>query len=158
MPRRDDTPEIKQGNSRETSRSKREKLTLIAGNYSAIATEVKKLGATQDKYKKEIKEYMEDPDIYEKNGNHKEVTLPAGDGKTEYFVQVQIAESVSAVDNIIGLMREKLGEKAENFITTVEVIHPNAIESMYNQGLITEKNVTDWTTTKQVERLIVKTK
>ena len=68
MPRREDNTEIKQGNSRETSRSKREKLTLLAGNYTEIGAEVKKLGATQDKYKKEIKEYMEDPAIYEKNG------------------------------------------------------------------------------------------
>lgn len=153
MPKRGE--EIKQGSQ---TRNKIEILTTLAGQHLNFGNDIKKLTTAQDKGKKEIKALMEDPEIYTKNGKHKEVTLPAGDGKTEYFVQVQVAESVSTVDNVIALLRGKLKEKAETYITTVEVLHPNALESAYNQGLITEMDILDWTTTKETERLIVKVK
>lgn len=139
-------------------RKKKERLTLLAGNHIGINSNIKTLTTQQDKGKKEIKELIGDKDIYEVNGKHKEITLPAGDGKTEYFVQLQTATSVGVVANIISLMRAKLGAKAETYITTQEVLHSNAIESMYNSGLITEKDVKDWTTEKDTERLIVQIK
>lgn len=90
------------------------------------------------------------------NGKHLEYNAPLGDGVNEVFIQIQNKESVSMVDNIIGLVREKLGEKAEKYIYTQEVIHDNALEAMFNSGLITEEDVASWTTIKTVESLVVK--
>lgn len=137
-------------------RAKLEKLTLAVGSYFSLSTRIKSLTADKEKDNKEIKKLIADPEVHEVNGNHKEVTLDAGDGKTKYFVQLQVAESTSTVDNIVALMREKLGEKAENFIVTREMLTEKALESAYNQGLIKEKDILDWTVTKEVERLIVK--
>lgn len=141
-----------------TPKAKKEKLMASATKYLALGEQSKVLTAEQGKLKKEIKEIMTDPQVYEENGKHKEVTIPLGDGKNEIFVQVQVAESISTVDNIIGLIRKKLGAKAETYITTVEVLHNNALDNMYKSGLITEKDILDWTTTSESERLIVKTK
>jgi len=149
--------EIKQGD-RSNLRKKKENLTLLAGTHLALGTEIKTLTTKQDKGKVDIKKIINDPEIYELNGKHKETTLPAGDGITEYFVQLQVAESIAVVDDIIGRFRKKLGKKAEVFIQQVEVLHSGALESAYNQGLITANDVKAWTVTKETERLIVKIK
>lgn len=147
-------PKRQQGDR--TPQAKKERLTTLAGAYIATDGRIKDITKEKESYKKEIKELIVDEDIFVQNGKHKEIQLPAGDGRTEILVQLQVAESVSTVDNVIALMREKLGEKAEMFIRSVEMPHDNAIETMYNQGLITEQDVMDWTSTKETERLIVK--
>lgn len=139
-----------------TPKAKKERLTTLAGAYIATDGRIKEITKEKDGYKGEIKALIVDPDVFEVNGKHKEIVLPAGDGKTQILVQLQVAESVSTVDNIIALVREKLGEKADNFITRVEVLNSDALDMMYNQGIISEQDILDWTTTKETERLIVK--
>lgn len=104
----------------------------------------------------EIKSNFMDSGLYEINGKHKELYLPAGDGMNEVFIQIQGKESVSMVDNIVDLVRKKAGKKADNFIMTVEVLHENALEAMLNQGLITEKDLEEWLVKNTSESLIVK--
>lgn len=123
-----------------------------------------RLKKDETKLKKEIKTENEDikkivkenPSLYELNGKHKEVTAPLGDGVNEIFIQIQTRESISTVDNIVDLVKQKLGDKADNFIMQIEVLHSNALEAMLNQGLITEQDILDWTTTRETESLIVK--
>jgi len=132
-------------------------LAKIGAKYLRIKREIKDKTAEAKKENTLIKEAIKNDGIeFTVNGKHKELYAPLGDGVNEIFFQIQTAESVSMVDNVLDLVKKKLGDKADNFIMTVEVLHDNALEAMLNQGLITEQDVLEWTTTKSTERLIVK--
>lgn len=125
--------------------------------YKKIKTDIEKLAVDADELNKEIKEAIKQEGIAEKNGAHLELTAPLGDGKQEVFVQLQRKQAVKTVDNIISLIRDKLGEKeAGHYIRTVEVLHDNALTTLFNNGLITADEVNDWTVVKESESLIVK--
>lgn len=132
-------------------------LAKTGAKYLRIKREIKDKTAEAKKENDLIKKTIkEDSSMFIVNGKHKELYAPLGDGVNEIFFQIQTAESVSMVDNALDLVKKKLGDKADNFIMTVEVLHENALEAMLNQGLIDENDVLDWTTTKTTERLIVK--
>ena len=124
-------------------------------NYVRLKNEGDKIAKEVTKQKGVIKDKFTHVE-YDINGKHKEIYAPAGDGLNEVFIQLQMRESVSAVSNVVDLVRQKLGDKADTFIMKVEVLHDTALEAMLNQGLITQKDILDWTTTKEVESLIVK--
>ena len=131
----------------------------LANAYNAINKQTKLDTADLKKRKEAIVELLRDPEVGVKNGNHTECTVPKGDGKTNIFVQLQVAESVVMVDTIIPELRELIGEdELKPFITTTTTvsIHPNALEQLYNKGLITALNIDDLTITKETERLIIK--
>tara|TARA_Y100000034_G_scaffold29728_1_gene36172 strand:+ start:49412 stop:49882 length:471 start_codon:yes stop_codon:yes gene_type:complete len=110
-----------------------------------------------EKMKKELKGFFTKyPDLVKKNGKHLEIFADLGDNANEVFIQLQHRESVSTVDNIIDLVKAKLGKKADQYIRTVEVLHDNALESMLSNELIDEDDLLDWTKTKETKSLIVK--
>lgn len=135
------------------------KLEIIAQkglHYLSLKREADGINGKIKKENAEIKNLVIDSNIYDINGEHKEIYAPVGDGLNEIFVQVQKRTSVGYVDNIVDLVRQKLGAKADNFIMKVEVLHKDGLEAMFNQGLITKSDISDWTTQKESESLIVK--
>ena len=138
--------------------AKREQMDSHARNYFALKKEEKALKAKVEKTNKEIKIFMADPEIYTKNGKHREYTTPMGDGKHNIVVQVQLAESIKPVDNLLDLVRAKLGDKAEQFVVKTESLVPNALESMLAMKLIKEKDVLEWVTSTTQERLTINQK
>jgi len=153
MPRRE-------GAAREPDQKKRTTLNDLATKgayYLRLKKDEKILSGKITVVNKEIKAAVKDNlSLFDVNGNHYEISAPMGDGMNEIFIQLQNRESVSTVSNIIALVREKLGDKAENFIMRAEVLHNNALDAMLNQGLITNDDILDWTHTKTVESLVIK--
>ena len=134
-----------------------EDLALHGAVYLRLKNDATKLEKEVKKENEIIKAKAEEcDDLMDVNGKHKEIYVPLGDGMNELFVQIQTRESVTVVDNIIQMVREKLGKKAENFIMTTEVLHESALEAMLNQGLISNADLLDWTSTKSTKSLIVK--
>ena len=133
-------------------------LGKIGANYLRLKGDEKKMKAEITKENTALKSVVkESPELFETNGKHKEVYAPMGDGINEVFIQVQKRESIKMVDNVVQLVKDKLGEgSADNFIMTVEVLHDNALEAMKNQGLISDEDILEWTTIKETESLIVK--
>lgn len=131
-------------------------IATLGANYVRLKKDETKLKAEITKQNGIIKDKVTNSELYELNGKHKEVYAPLGDGMNEVFVQIQTRESVSTVDDIIARVRQKVGDKAENFIMVREVLHDNALEAMLNQGLITNDDILEWTSVKETESLIVK--
>lgn len=132
----------------------------IAQKGISYASKNKQKKDLEDKLKVEkasITDFIhEHSKIFDVNGNHLEITAPAGDGLNEVFVQLQKRESFGTVDNVIDALREKLGSVVDSYVTKVEVLHENALESMFNNGLITKTDVDKLITKKTSEVLIVK--
>ena len=141
--------------------SKEERLILLGQKgaiYAGLKTKEKALAKEIKDKNTDIKSFTEaNMDLLDVNGNHREVTAPIGDGVNELFVQVQTRKSTKPVDNIVALIKEKLGEeKAKNYINVVEVVPDNSLEAMFNNGDITKEELIDWTVTKETKSLIVK--
>ena len=136
--------------------TKKERLGTIGIAYYALGKEEKKIKASKDKHNKEIKGLMLEEGLYTKNGKHREHLTPLGDGVNNLLIQIQVAETIKPVDNVIDILRNKLGEKAEAFITKVEVLNPDAFESMLKMKLIKESELLDLVTSSTMEKLIVK--
>lgn len=150
MPKREGIEEVQLN-------KQRYELAQKGANYIRLKKDEAKLKKDITTKNADIKKFVKsNPDLYEINGKHKEVTLPMGDGMNEIFIQIQIRESISTVDNIIDLVKKKLGNKANNFIMKVEVLHKDALTAMFNQGLITNQDILAWTNSKETESLIVK--
>ena len=130
---------------------------LKAGEFLSVKKQQDNLGKTLEKHKVVIKDFMEsdNPNILV-NGKHKEIYAPMGDGTSEVFIQLQAKESVKVVDNIIPILRAKLGDKVETFIHKVEVLQTGTLESLYKMGLIDDKDILDLTSTTESKSLIVK--
>ena len=140
-----------------TKEDKLNELALLGVEYVRIKKDEKLLGEKVKTNNAIIKEkFLEYDDLYVINGNHKEIYAPLGDGMNELFLQLQGKESVSMVDDVIAQVRKKLGKKAEDYINKVEVIHPTALESMKNAGLLTDADILELTVTKKSESLIIK--
>lgn len=140
------------------SRSIEENKTALANKavlYLSSKEKEKTGKDEQDKLKPEILSLL-DAVPHEKNGLHKEITLPLPDGKMQVFIRNQVAEKVKTVDNLIDLIKEKLGDKAGKFIYTTEVLHTNALENMLAEGLIDAADIQEWTSTLHQTSLIVK--
>ena len=132
-------------------------LAKKGANYVRLKKDETKIKGEISKENTQIKAVINDnPTLFVLNGKHKEVTAPLGDGMNEVFFQIQKRESVSMVDNVVDLVKQKLGAKADNFIMKVEVLHENSLEAMKNQGLITDQDIIDWTSVKETESLIIK--
>ena len=131
-------------------------LAKKGANYVRLKKDENKIKGEISKENAEIKQIIKSDIQYEINGKHKEITAPLGDGLNEVFFQIQTRESISMVDNIVDLVKSKLGKKADNFIMKVEVLHENSLEAMKNQGLITDQDIIDWTSVKETESLIIK--
>lgn len=161
MPVRDNKPKDQKLVSDKSRHEKVEGRLIELGVVAADYLRVKK---EQDKLAKQVKEKNtkikqlgeENADLFVKNGAHREVYAPLGDGVNEIFIQFQHKESVSLVSNAVDLIRQKLGKKADNYIMTVEVLHENALQAMRNAGLITDQDILDLTVSKSSESLIVK--
>lgn len=147
--------ESRQGAER-VVKKKLDTLMISAGKYAHINEQIKELKKEQDSLKVTIKELINDPEIHNLNGKHKERVLPLGDGKHELFVQLQIAEQVNPIDNIIEVLRDKLGDKVEPFIIKTEILQDNALEGLYNQKVLSQPEILDLVNTKETERLIIK--
>lgn len=128
----------------------------LGANYVRLKKEETKLKADITKQNTIIKNKAEQSSLFDMNGDHRELYAPLGDGLNEVFIQIQSRKSVSPVANIVQLVRDKLGDKADNFIMMKEVLHDTALEAMVNQGLITPQELLDWTTTNETKSLIVK--
>lgn len=140
-------------------KSAKDKLAYLAQvglSYLSLKAQATKIKTETDKKNKEIKEKLVESELFDVNGNHKELHVPAGDGLNEVFIQIQGKESVSMVNDVVAQVRAKLGKNAEAFIMKVEVLHSDALEAMHNQGLITDEDVEEWTEKKITESLIVK--
>ena len=133
------------------------KVSQMGIQYASKNKKIKDMQTDIAKDKVEIVSFIkENTDLFDVNGNHLEINAPAGDGLNEVFIQLQRKKSVSTVDNVIDVLREKLGSAVDNYITTVEVLHENALESMFNNGLITKKDIDKLVVEKTSESLIVK--
>lgn len=125
-------------------------------HYLSLKRKSDEIGEQISKEKDSIKKDFLESHLYDKNGAHKEIYAPAGDGLNEVFIQIQARESISTVANIVDLVKQKLGTKADAFLMVTEVLHKDALEAMFNQGLITKKDIQDWTVSKATESFIVK--
>lgn len=130
---------------------------IKAGAFLAVKKQQDALGKELDKSKVVIKDFMEsdNPNLLV-NGKHKEIYAPLGDGVNEAFIQLQTKESIKLVDNIIPVLRAKLGDKAETFIHTQEVLQAGALESLHKMGLLDDKDILDLTSVTETKSLIVK--
>lgn len=132
-------------------------ISQLGIQYAGKKKKIKDMEADAGKDKVKIMSFInEHTDLFDVNGNHLEINAPAGDGLNEVFIQLQRRKSVSTVDNVIDALREKLGSAVDNYITTVEVLHENALESMFDNGLITKKDIDKLVVEKTVESLVVK--
>lgn len=139
-----------------TAQNKVDELFEVSTAYHFQNLEVKAIDTEQKKRKSVIIDLLEDPEVGETNGKHKERTFDLVGTDNKLLVQLQTTESISTVDNIIDLLRDKVGSEVESFITTVEVLSETALESLLNRGLITEQDILDWTKVKTTNRLIIK--
>lgn len=148
------------GEKKQNAPAKRNKLTTmqeVANAYNSINKTKKEDEKELKVYKEKIVTLLQDDEVGTPNGKHLECTVPMGDGKTNLFIQLQVAESVIMVDTIIPQLKEKLGEdELKPFIITKEVLHENALEQLYLSGKITALDVEELTITKETPRLIVK--
>lgn len=131
------------------------KLGMIGAKYLGLKADEKAIGDKIEVEKKAIKELMTKVPLVG-NGLHKETILLLTDGKTKILFRDQVSESVKTVDNIIDMVRAKLGKQADMYIQKVEVLQANALQNMYSAGLITDKDLADWTFSTQSHSLIVK--
>lgn len=146
----------REGEGYVTAKDQLHELAKKGANYVRLKKEETKIKGEIKKENDDIKNVIKSDIPYDVNGKHKEVTAPLGDGMNEVFFQIQTRESISMVDNIVDLVRKKLGDKADTFIMKVEVLHENSLEAMKNQGLITDQDIIDWTSVKETESLVVK--
>lgn len=131
-------------------------LAQQGANYLRLKKEDTKLAKEIKEQGDKIKTAVDDPTLYSLNGKHKEIYAPLGDGMNEVFFQLQCRESVSTVPNIVELLRQKLGAKAEAYIMKVEVLHDSTLQSLLASGDITNDDILEWTTTKETYALSVK--
>ncbi len=126
---------------------------------STIYLDLKKREATVKKEIEKsatlIKSTFEQTD-FNSVGEHREIVVLAPDGKTKILIRDQVAVRASTVDNIIACVREKLGDKAENYILREEVLAPNALEQMLMAGDVTAEDLHRWVQEKKVHSLIVR--
>lgn len=127
-----------------------------ATSLLAVKDALKEGKADEAKYRKDVLEQLKIAPTVE-NGNHSEITLPSDDGGS-IFVQLQRAEKLTHVDNIVPELRKMLGEKAETFIIKTETLLPDALENMVSMGLLSSEQAQDLVHKKTTERLIVKHK
>jgi len=146
----------REGEGYVTQKDQLHELAKKGANYVRLKKEETNIKGSIKKENDEIKSIIKSDISYDINGKHKEVIAPLGDGMNEVFFQIQTKESISMVDNIVDLVRKKLGDKADTFIMKVEVLHENSLEAMKNQGLITDQDIIDWTSVKATESLVVK--
>jgi len=131
-------------------------LARIGAEYLRLKKDEAKLKKDLDGKNKDIKSKLDNPEVYELNGKHKELYAPLGDGVNEIFFQLQCRESIKTVPNVIELIRKKLGATAESYIMKVEVLHETALQSLLNSQLITNDDLLEWTTTAETYALNVK--
>ena len=132
-------------------------LALKGAEYLRLKKDEKKIKAEIARGNTSIKTlFKANLDITDKNGNHREIYAPLGDGINQIFIQLQNRQSISLVSNILDKVKDKLGAKASKYIQKIEVLQNGAVEAMLVNGEITEDDVLDWTTTKETESLIVK--
>jgi hypothetical protein len=145
MPRRQTEDEIALGMAGAAYLSVKESEDALALKKKASRTEIERL--------------LESPEIpLQMNGAHREITVQIPGTDVSIFFQKQHRESVCTVDNILDVIKNKLGDKADRFIVQIPTLASNALEQMLLEGLITNTDLEEWTVTKVSTALIVKEK
>jgi hypothetical protein len=131
-------------------------IARVAAHYLNLKAEEKGQAAALEKHKKTLREALYSGHLNtESYDGHVHAILTLQDGTTQIKVKDQNSDRVSKVDNIVDLLREKLGDEAESYIVKTETIQDKALEQLFAAGKISEDDLREWTVVKSIKSLIV---